>query len=149
MWEGSHSPCLGPALGKHTSLFPDSRCLTNVCCWIGQGWPECTAKAPGFSKTGSRGSHTSGKTWKDLPHPAPQSSLNRPEKGQEGRETLGAGRGRQSPWNWDWRWGPLQGLSVGTGGTRKQSQAWVTASVLSEVQFPRLYSEAPCLDLFI
>lgn len=142
VWGGSHSPCLGPALGKHTSLFPDGRCLTNVCCWIGQGWPQHCQGPRILQDRQQRQPHFR----EDLggPPPPPPSSLNRPEKGQEGRETLGAGRGRQSPRNWD-----CGGLAAGTGGTRKQSWAWTSASALSEVQFSHLYSEGPCLDLSI
>lgn len=43
----------------------------------------------------------------------------------------------------------LLALAVGTRGTRKQSQAWASASVLSEDQFPQLYIEGSYLDLFI
>lgn len=37
-WGGSCSLCLGPALGKQSSLYTDSHCLTTVCHGTGQAW---------------------------------------------------------------------------------------------------------------
>lgn len=81
-------PGLGPALGKHASLFPDSRCLTSVCGRAGQGWPpHCQGRPQDSPRQASEAA-----TLQGGPGRTPQSSLNGSEKGWEGRKTLGVGR---------------------------------------------------------